>query len=350
MRLIQDLKLLFNLAGYRIFKRRFPAHVAISVTNRCNLKCSYCFARYNSQDSDVITTEKLLSLVDELHARGTRLINLTGGEPLIKKEIKAIVDHITLKKGIKCSISTNGLLLEDRIDDIKNVSSINISLDGNAEQHNRNRGEQSYEKILKAIEIAVGRKIPVSTCTVLNKDNVSCVDEIVQLARKMDFLAIFHIPYGRLNAEENSRFNPLSREELRAVLRKIIDYKNAGYPIYYSDKTHNYIKDWPYDEPSGILKAADSPVMKDFKEIPCVAGDLYCFIDANGDVYPCTVLSGQVKVLNFLHDGFQAAWDFLPGIRCRACSFFFQNELNLLLSLDIACWRNFISTARILRR
>ncbi len=346
---MQDLRLIFNLVRYKILKRRFPAHVAISVTNRCNLNCSYCFASYNSQKTDAITTEKMLSLVDELYARGTRLINLTGGEPLIKKDIKTIIDYISLEKGIKCSLSTNGLLLEDKIEDIKNVSSINVSLDGNEEQHNHNRGKQSYEKIIKAIDIAISRKIPVSTCTVLNKDNVSCVDSIVHLAKEKGFLAIFHIPYGRLKLDENFQFNPLCREDLRSVLQKIIDYKDAGYPVYYSNKTHAYIKNWPYSDPSGILQAKDNAVKKGFKEISCLAGDLYCFIDANGRVYPCTVLSGQVKALSFLEVGFQAAWDYLPSIRCQSCSFFFQNELNLLLSLDIDCWRNFIKTTKILR-
>lgn len=345
----QDAKFIANLLRYKLTGRRFPAHVAISVTNRCNLKCSYCFAAYNNKDSDDITTEKMISLINELHARGTRLINLTGGEPLIRKDIKKIVDYITVKKGMKCSMSTNGHLLENNIDTLKNITSINISLDGNEKQHNRNRGPQNYDRVIKAIELAVKNKIPVSTCTVLNIFNSDSVDEICQLAKEKGFLAIFHFPYGRLKIGENYSLGRIPKKESAKIMQKIIDYKKAGYPIYYSNKTHEYIRDWPIKHPSSILFKDEKKKYNGFRIIPCRAGDLYCFIDANGRVYPCTVLSGQIKVLNFLKEGFQKAWDYLPQVKCYACAFFFQNELNLLLTLNPRVWWNFIKTTRILK-
>lgn len=344
----KNLKFLFNLFRYKLFGRRFPAHVAISVTNRCNLHCTYCFARYNSKDKDDFTTDKMLALIDELSKKGTRLINLTGGEPLIRHDIKQIIDYITVKKGIICSVSSNGLLLADKIDVLKNVSSINISLDGNEEQHNRNRGAQDYKRVIKAIETVVKNHIPVSTCTVLNKYNVDCVNEIANLAKEKKFLAIFHFPYGRLKLKEYASFHPLSPKEASNVVQKIIDLKKAGYPIYYSNKNHEYIRDWPVDKLNRLLLKKDR--VKNFNFIPCRAGDLFCFIDANGYVYPCTVLCGQIKVFNVLKEGFQKAWDYLPKIRCKACGFFFQNELNLFLGLDLESWTNFIKTSRIIRR
>ena len=230
---VPDLKFVFNLLRYKVTGRRFPAHVAISVTNRCNLKCPYCFAAYNNKDSDDITTDKMLALIDELGQRGTRLINLTGGEPLIRPDLKEIIDYITLKKGIKCSVSTNGHFLERKLDVLKNVSSINISLDGNEKQHNTNRGPQDYSKVIQAIEVAIKNKIPVSVCTVLNKNNADCVDEVIHLAKKKGFLAIFHFPYGRLKLTEDSDFFRIPPARTREIMQKIIDYKNAGYPIYY---------------------------------------------------------------------------------------------------------------------
>ena len=342
----QNINFLYNLIRYKIYGQRFPAHVAISVTNRCNLRCPYCFASYSAKEKDKLTTDNLLSLVDELCDKGTKLINITGGEPLLRKDIKVLIDYIVLEKGLRCSLSTNGLLLEEKIEVLKNITSINVSLDGNKEQHNLNRGLQSYEKIVKGIELAVNRKIPVSTCTVLNKTNMNCVEYIVKFSKNMGVHCIFHIPYGRLNDEENHQLKQMNFDETREVLQKIINYKKLGYPVYYSNKTHSYIRDWPYKQPSRILKKSDGQNNKGFRAIPCLAGDLYCFIDACGEVYPCTVLSGQVKVLNFLEVGFQAAWDYLPQIRCQACSFFFQNELNLLLSLNPSVCLNFIRTSK----
>jgi hypothetical protein len=63
------------------------------------------------------------------------------------------------------------------------------------------------------------------------------VDEIVQMAKERKFLAIFHIPYGRLKEEEN--VNLLSREALRSVMQKIIDYKNFANKII--SELNNYL-------------------------------------------------------------------------------------------------------------
>ena len=345
--MIKDIQLVLRLLFYKFGKRRFPAHVAISVTNRCNLRCTYCFARYNAHEKDAISTEKMISLIDELASKGTRLINLTGGEPLIRKDIKTIIDYITQTKGIKCSVSTNGHLLEGKIKTLKNVSSINISLDGNEKQHNINRGEQDYKKVIGAIELAVKNHIPVSTCTVLNRDNADCVDEIVNLAKEKGFLSIFHLPYGRLKEKEYEDLRPMTSLQTKDAMRKIIGYKNSGSPVYYSNSTHSYVRDWPFKYGHLVKKSKNSTK---HHLIPCRAGDLYCFIDANGRVYPCTVLSGQTTVKNFLEVGFQEAWNYLPQTTCRSCPYLFQNELNLLLGLDFSTWFNFVKTTRILRQ
>ncbi|PIQ99617.1 MAG: hypothetical protein COV66_10715 [Nitrospinae bacterium CG11_big_fil_rev_8_21_14_0_20_45_15] len=347
MSAIQNLKFLGQLVQAKVTGKRFPAHVAISVTNRCNLTCDYCFASYNAHESDDITLEKMIALVDELAALGTRLINLTGGEPLIRDDIKEIIDYITVKKGMKCSLSTNGLPLREKFDALENISSINISLDGDEAQHNNNRGPQNYAKIIDAIEFAVDNKLQVSTCTVLNNANKNCVDEVIELAKEKKVLSIFHFPYGRIKEEDNKQFDVIGREDTQRIMQKIIDYKDKGYPVYYCNKTHAYIRDWPYEKLSKMLHTEAEIKDKDFEIIPCKAGDLYCFIDANGRVYPCSVLTGQAEVLNFLEVGFQKAWDHLPKIKCKACAFFFQNELSLILSLDPSAWKNYLKSSSV---
>lgn len=342
-----DVKLPFKLMRYKLQKRRFPAHVVISVTNRCNLNCPYCFTRYAVNREDRLNMERMISLIDELHKRGTRYINLTGGEPLTRKDIKDIIHYITREKGIKCSLSTNGILLNEKIEVLRGIDSINVSLDGNEEQHNHNRQSQQYGEIIKGIENAVANNIPVTTCTVLTKSNMDCLDDIAKLSKKTGFLAVFHLLRVGLKPNEDLLRQQMSQREIRDVMQRIIDYKKARYPIYYSNKSHAYIRDWPYEHPSRMLRKDDREEKKNFKIIPCVCGDLSCFIDGEGSVYPCAVLSGQVEVLNFLEVGFENAWNFLPHVRCRACSFFFQTELNLLLSLSPAVWKNFITTSNI---
>ena len=300
------------------------------------MQCPYCFYGYTLYKEDKVSTEALLSLIDDLHRRGTGYINLNGGEPLLRKDIKKIIDHIIVDKGMRCSISTNAILLEEKIEDVKNVSVINISLDGNEEQHRKNRGDISYKKVIKGIEIARIHNIPVAICTVMTKDNKDCIEEIVTLAKEKGVYSIFHFLYERLNPAD-AEPNQLTREEETEIMEKIIGYKKAGYPVHYSDQIHKYIKDWPVKN-SRLMQKRDRMEHKDFNIIDCVAGDLFCWIDANGSVWPCAVLSGQVKSQNFMELGFEKAWDEVPKNRCESCSFFHQAELNLLFSLQMRGW------------
>ncbi len=343
----QNFRLLVNLLRHKFFGHRFPAHVAIAVTNKCNLKCSYCYSQAAGVFGNDMTTAQLTGLIDELFAAGTRYIVLTGGEPLVRKDIGQIVDHI-LGKGLKCGMSTNALLFESRPDVLERLTSVNVSLDGDEELHNRNRGTQDYQKIIRGIELAIAKKVPVSIGCVLTHANMGCVRFIAELAKAKGCQCYFHIPYWRANSDEGERgyteCRPMSMEETGRVMAEIVEYKKAGYPISYSNRMHAYLRDWPFPTPTVHRKELAEGMAKGFKPIHCLAGDCYCIIDADSSVFPCASMIGQVKALKATEVGFRKAWDFLPAVRCAACHFFLQNELNLLFSLDPPTWLNLVKS------
>lgn len=335
-----DIRLAYNLLRHKCFGRRFPAHVALAVTNNCNLGCPYCFYAYNLYKEDPVSTEQMLALIDGLHRRGTAYINLNGGEPLLRKDIGRVIDHIRLRRGMRCSLSTNATVLEHRIEDLRNLNIIAVSLDGNEEQHLKNRGDGNYKRALRGIEAARKRDMTVATCTVLTKDNKSCVEEMIRLGKELGVFTIFHFLYERLNASDVPA-NALNRDEETEIMDILLNYKRrGGYKIHYSARVHEYIRAWPLKD-RRILRHDDRIDESKFRVIPCVAGDLFCFIDASGSVWPCSVLAGQVKALS-VQDGFEKAWDEVPKHRCRSCSFFHQAEMNLLLSLAPGGWLDLI--------
>jgi len=294
-----------------------------------------------------MTTNQLLHLIDELYVSGTRYIVLTGGEPLLRKDIKTIVDHIVSKE-ITCSMSTNGLLLEERIDDISNINALNISLDGTEEQHVNNRGPHDYKKIVRAIKLATSKGVPVSIGNVVTKSNMDSISYTARLSRDLSCHCYFHIPYWRNRKKDVAGFEKMTMEETSRVMQEIVKYKEDGYPISYSNKMHAYLRDWPY--PGSTLKK-DEPKIPGFDIIPCLAGDCFCIIDADSKVYPCASMIGQVEALKATEVGFLKAWDFVPTVRCVACHFFHQNELNLLFALNLEAWMNFFTELpHLLRR
>ena len=88
----------------------FPFSVAWQITSRCNLRCKHCYYIDKDYSSKEITKERFKEILDELNELGIVEINLTGGEPFIRKDIFEIISYIK-QKNIALKISTNATLI-----------------------------------------------------------------------------------------------------------------------------------------------------------------------------------------------------------------------------------------------
>src|SRR5436190_7550229 len=110
-------------------------NLRLSVTDRCNLRCEYCMPEDNYvwlPREDVLHFEETSALVDVFLALGVDKIRLTGGEPLLRRDLPALVRMIAGKPGLKdLALTTNGVLLADQIDALKaaGLGRITVSLD-----------------------------------------------------------------------------------------------------------------------------------------------------------------------------------------------------------------------------
>ena len=107
----------------------------ISVTDRCNLRCTYCMPedQYNwLKRRDLLTFEEITSLTSEFMALGVNQVRLTGGEPLLRRELDVLISKlVTLPKSPKLAMTTNGSLLEPHATQLRNagLGHITVSLD-----------------------------------------------------------------------------------------------------------------------------------------------------------------------------------------------------------------------------
>lgn len=119
---------------YDRFNRKIN-YLRISVTDRCNLRCKYCMPEGGIKllpHEAILTFDEIVEVVNEGVKLGIDKIRLTGGEPLIRKDVVSLVKMIASNKGVKdLSLTTNGLLLADYADELKKagLNRINISLD-----------------------------------------------------------------------------------------------------------------------------------------------------------------------------------------------------------------------------
>src|SRR6266851_565339 len=100
-------------------------NLRLSVTDRCNLRCEYCMPEDDYvwlPREDVLHFEEISALVDIFLSLGVDKIRLTGGEPLLRCDLPALVQMIARKGGLNdLALTTNGVLLADQIDALKEV-------------------------------------------------------------------------------------------------------------------------------------------------------------------------------------------------------------------------------------
>jgi len=107
-------------------------HLRISVTQSCNMDCFYCHHEGQETANREIKLETIRSIAQDIGQIGIKYVKITGGEPLLRKDILSIVEAFAAVPGVKeISMTTNGLLLKDLAVDLKKagLSRVNIGCD-----------------------------------------------------------------------------------------------------------------------------------------------------------------------------------------------------------------------------
>lgn len=119
---------------YDSFKRNIN-YLRISVTDRCNLRCTYCMPEEGIpllQHKNILSFEEIVSFVRVVVSNGITKVRITGGEPLVRKDIVNLVEMLSRIPGIEdLSMTTNGILLQKYAEQLKKAGlmRVNISLD-----------------------------------------------------------------------------------------------------------------------------------------------------------------------------------------------------------------------------
>ncbi len=304
----------YSILKCRLLKKRVPLEVGWSLTNRCNYRCKYCgIPKVKSRE---LTTEQIFSIINELSEFGTKIIQFTGGEPLLREDIRNIIRY-TKKKDIYSSMSSNGSLVPDKIKEIKDLDLLKLSLDGPAEIQNKVRQKDSYEDVINAVKVAKENNIKVIFATLLSKYNLKCTDFILETAKKFDCSVIFQPAECFLLG--TNEVNPAvpEKESYKVVIEKLIYEKSMNKLIGNSTVGLKHLFNWP-----------------DSKKVSCAAGRIGCRIETNGDVNLCG-RSKNSKKLNCVKVDFKRAFNNLNKISCTQCWCAAQVELCKIYSLNL---------------
>jgi cyclic pyranopterin phosphate synthase len=233
----------FNTAGMIDPFGRAISYLRVSVTDRCDFRCTYCMAEDMAflPKRDLLTLEELDRLCTVFIEKGVRKLRLTGGEPLVRKNVMHLVRDLSrhLKSGAldELTLTTNGSQLSRFAGELADcgVRRINVSLDTlDPEKFRTITRWGNLEKVLQGIEAAERASLKVKLNAVALKDfNDREIPELLRWAhgRGMDLTVIETMPMGEIDADRTDQYLPLSllRAELeREFTLTDIPYKTGG--------------------------------------------------------------------------------------------------------------------------
>ena len=178
---------------------RVARKLRISVTDKCNMKCIYCMPNNNIkwiETKEILNFKEIIRIASILARLGITKIRITGGEPLLRPSLEYLISDLIKIENIETiSMTTNGFLLEEKINKLKSagLNSLNISLDTFREERFRTlNGMSNLNKVIRGIQKAreLGLKIKINT-VIIKKWNDDEITDFVNFARDMDLTVRF---------------------------------------------------------------------------------------------------------------------------------------------------------------
>jgi SynChlorMet cassette radical SAM/SPASM protein ScmE len=216
--------------------KKTPASLDIDITNRCNLRCSYCSHFSSASDTDTdLSTEEWLRFFRELKDCAVKEVCLSGGEALIRKDLKELINGIHDAR-MRFSILSNGTLITDELADfIKSTgrcNSIQVSIDGpGPESHDIFRGEGSFAKAIAGLKVLLKHKIPATVRVTIHKYNYTKLEEISRLLLEEVGLPSF--------STNSAGYVGLCRENKDAVQLNVEEYSLAIAKLFELNRKYN---------------------------------------------------------------------------------------------------------------
>jgi len=206
------------------FGRRIE-YLRLSVTDRCDLRCSYCMPsgfRDFEEPHDWLTFDEIERVIRLFSELGTRRIRLTGGEPLVRKDLSALAQRLAALPGIEdLSLSTNATRLAKHASALKQagISRINVSLDSLRAERFKTITQGKLDKVLSGLMAAKAAGFhPIKINMVVMRDvNEDEVEDMVTFCLQHDFTLRFieTMPVGDTGRTASGQFISLDTIKTR---------------------------------------------------------------------------------------------------------------------------------------
>lgn len=288
-----------------------PKWIAWEITRRCNLKCVHCRSSSELEVAEHpdFSLDEAKRILDDIHSYADPVVVLSGGEPLLRKDIFEIARYGS-DLGLRMCLATNGTLVDEqtcrRIRDAE-IKMVSLSLDGaSAPVHDDFRNQPgAFDGTMNAVRLFNENKIPFlinSSFTMRNRDEVKKIHALVKKLGATAWYLFMIVPTGR---GEDIMEELIPEDVYEDILNWHYDMEKENgdgmlvrptcAPQYYRIVLQRARKD-------GSRFKRRSLKFSTGGSKGCLAGQLICLIDVDGNVLPCSyfpVAAGNIREKSF---------------------------------------------------
>ncbi len=292
-----------------------PRWIAWEITRRCNLRCIHCRSASETvvKEHPDFSTEEAFRVLEDIASYAKPVVVLSGGEPLLRTDMFDIAQKGT-ELGLRMCLATNGTLIDDdRCRRIKEsgIKIVSLSLDGStAEIHDDFRKQKgAFEGTIKAAELFRKHGIEFIINSSFTKRNQKEIPKVYKLAKELGATAWYMfmiVPTGR-------------GEEIMSELISKEDYEKILEWHYHMEKDEKDILVRPTCAPHYYRivrqKAKEEGIRFERRSLKfstggakgCIAGQLICLIDVDGNLLPCSYFPKPAG--NIFKQSFKEIWE-----------------------------------------
>lgn len=285
-------------------KQGAPYLVALNLTRRCNLGCAHCYLDAGMREgvgSDELSTDEVKAIIDDIADMSDEcMIVLTGGEPLLRRDITELAAHGS-SRGLMVVVGTNGLMLtEKRVAALQEagVAGVGISLDSlDPDFHDNFRGAPgAWAKVMAGIDACRKAGLGFQLHFSVMEENAHEFADMVEFARASGAIVLnvfFLVCTGR-----GEKITNITVETYERVLREVTAVAHSEDRLMVRAKCAPHFKRMARElDPDWAITSAQG-----YEAGGCLAGTRYCRVTPEGGITPCPYIeeeAGSIRETEF---------------------------------------------------
>ncbi len=269
--------------------------VTLYLTERCNSRCVSCdYWRHGRRDMDLDAVQQLLP---EMAALGTRVVLVSGGEPLLHPQWAEIA-RLLRSQGLRLWLLSSGLALAKHAAEVGALfESVTVSLDSSCRaSYAAIRGVDAFEVVCTGIRAAIQCGVPVGLRVTVQRSNFHELPQLVQLARDLGVASISFLAADTSNTQSFGR----QQDETPADGVALRDTDLTGLAAALDALERDHAEDFR----SGLIQESPAKLRRihdhyravcglgDFPPVRCNAPEFSAVVEADGSLRPCFFIAG----------------------------------------------------------